>query len=105
MLVAIITYAIVFNAEINKYGVWVTAKIKNSEEVENGYIFNYEYFYQGKKFGAHFKDIFYVKDTFIMIKVSKKDPATSKYFAGPVPYCLKNNDSMNKYWVEFPICR
>ncbi len=89
---------------INKDGVFVLAKVKKISDTENGLIYDFAYIFNNKVYTSHVKGFITMKDSLIILKISKTKPHLWKYINVDIPDCVLKSVNTKKYWDKFPFC-
>lgn len=97
------------NYMLEKKHVYIIAKyVKGGfEGSEMGWMYNFYYFYNDKKFDVTFGGPlkkYISKDSLLLIKVSRSKPSISKPAFQVIPFCIDTISILRKSWDTLPVC-
>jgi hypothetical protein len=99
-----ICYGYFKEQKINEDGVYVLAKIYKINDTENGLNYTFTYYFDNKFYDAGIKGFLKLKDSLILLKISKSNPTLFITIDEKIPYCILTNDSIKVIWKELPWC-
>lgn len=92
---------------LKSQGVYVVGKLVKSffGGADNGWMYEYEYFFNSNKYTRSFSGPIKYKDSLLFFKVLPANPKISRQVLDfRVPKCSQNFDFKKEYWKELPIC-
>ena len=100
-----IGYGIWKDKAIDVNPVYVLAKVYRIKDTENGLIYSFKYYFDGREYDDGLKGFVQLRDSVMLLKISKANPKLWKHIEGRIAKCLTNDSSLRKSWSEPPYCK
>lgn len=90
--------------KINNDGVYLIAKVFKIKDTENGLSYDFNYYYKSLIHKGSIKGFLKLKDSLVLLKISKSKPNLFVIIEDNIPSCILNIDSIKVNWNELPYC-
>lgn len=109
LILSVLVFYFVKQDRLNKKGVFVIGHLVNSsfEGTEFGWIYDFEYYYDGKRFVKMFgspMENYILNDSVMFIRVLPKTPDIYEKISVRVPKCLAIGNTPRLGWEQLPTC-